>query len=203
MVTRWATHSSSDQSRAWNLKLRKYLLKDYGAIHEICTCENIPLYGIYPKQLRLASARVSTQQNVDLGTKSAMTSVLEVLPGAPKQLQQNALLDVLIFIDAGSWQRDAHICTCINLTYTHIHTYTHTHLVMQELISTNKCRYMYMYNYTCIYYRFHYNLHSTHSLTHPVLGLICCRCQEPLRAVSGAQFGEHWMSVWVWARETT
>ena len=58
---------------------------------------------VYLQQLRLAGARVSTQENIDISSEAAVARVVEVFPRTSKQLQQNTLLDVIILIDTGSW----------------------------------------------------------------------------------------------------
>ena len=53
------------------------------------------------KQLRLGSAGVSAQQDVQLCTEVAAARLGEVLPRAAKQLEQDPLLDVLVLVDGG------------------------------------------------------------------------------------------------------
>ena len=61
---------------------------------------------VHLQQLRLAGARVSTQENIDISSEAAVASVVEVFPRTSKQLQQNTLLDVVVLIDTGSWGRE-------------------------------------------------------------------------------------------------
>ena len=53
------------------------------------------------EKLGFAGTRVSAEQDVDVSPKPAMASVLKVLPRPSKQLQQYALLYVIILIDTG------------------------------------------------------------------------------------------------------
>ena len=55
------------------------------------------------EQLGLAGAGVATKEDVNVGTELAPACVLEVLPRPSKQLQQDALLDVIVLVDAWSW----------------------------------------------------------------------------------------------------
>lgn len=54
------------------------------------------------EQLGLAGAGVTAEEDIDVWTELASACVLEVLPGPAKQLQQDALLDVVVLIDTWS-----------------------------------------------------------------------------------------------------
>ena len=51
------------------------------------------------QQLRLAGAGIAAQQDVDLGAEGSASDLDEIFLGAAEQLQQDALLDVLVFVD--------------------------------------------------------------------------------------------------------
>ena len=56
---------------------------------------------LHLEELRLAGARISTQEDVDLRPEVTTPTALEVLASSPKQLQQDSLLDILILVDTG------------------------------------------------------------------------------------------------------
>ena len=54
------------------------------------------------QELRLCRWRVTAQENIDLSSESASSTVLEFLRYAAKELAKNTLLDILVLPDAWS-----------------------------------------------------------------------------------------------------